>query len=275
MPTQFQNDDIIVCGYPKSGTTWAARLFAEIFHCPVAGFLGSDHDEIAKEGEDRDAPFSLYKSHAQARRIAQHSSRNVIYITRHPFDVAVSMAYHHFDFTYGYPRLRDFLRSLPAGIRIHDLVRESRRKFVREESHETKLKIAVNALCVGDCFVNPVFQVPWPDQVQPFINWQDEGVAPVVIRYEDLLADPAAACKKVCDHFHYESPTALIQRAIDNQSFERKRKESRRNVKHLRKGQAGSGMEELSLRLREQILRACGDVMSALDYTADSQIEKS
>jgi len=275
MPNQFQNDDILVCGYPKSGTTWAARLFAEIFRCPVAGFLGSDHDEIAKEGDDRDAPYSLYKSHAQAQRIAQHPSNNAIYITRHPFDVAVSLAYHHFEFSYGYPRLRDMLRPMPAGIRIHEMLRRCRKQLVPAESHATKLKIAVNALCAGDCFVNPVLSKSWPEQVRPFIDWQSNAPAPVVIRYEDLLANPAAACEKVYAHFHYVCSAETIQQAIDNQSFEKKRKEGERNTKHLRKGQAGSGMQELSAHCRERILDECGDVMSALGYTEDSQIEAS
>jgi hypothetical protein len=42
--------DVVVAGYPKSGTTWVVQLVAELIGGPVVGFWDSGHDEIAREG---------------------------------------------------------------------------------------------------------------------------------------------------------------------------------------------------------------------------------
>lgn len=63
MSAQAPHRTVIVSGYPKSGNTWTTRLVAEAIGCPVKGFWGSDHNEIAIEGAERDSEFLVYMSH--------------------------------------------------------------------------------------------------------------------------------------------------------------------------------------------------------------------
>ena len=87
---------IIIAGYPKSGNTWLTRLVANLVDCPVAGFWGSDHDEIASEGASRMSEFECYKAHQTYEDLIQCSDWSgdcsVIYIIRDPRDVALSGA---------------------------------------------------------------------------------------------------------------------------------------------------------------------------------------
>jgi len=58
--------NIFIIGYPKSGTTWLARLLAEIIACPCKGYWGkrrTNRDEYATEGLKRKSEFRVWKGH--------------------------------------------------------------------------------------------------------------------------------------------------------------------------------------------------------------------
>ena len=84
--------DIVIVGYPKSGNTWVTRLVAEIVECPVAGFLGSDHDEIAREGLRRKSEYQCLKAHHQLHELRAFNPDNkkIIYVIRDPRDICIS-----------------------------------------------------------------------------------------------------------------------------------------------------------------------------------------
>lgn len=55
---------IYVIAYPKSGSTWATRLFGEVLQCPTGGRNPSqDKYEIATEGKDRVSDWEVRKGH--------------------------------------------------------------------------------------------------------------------------------------------------------------------------------------------------------------------
>lgn len=84
--------DIIIVGYPNSGNTWVTRLVAELVGCPVVGFLGSDHNEIAIEGLQRKLPFQCFKSHHQLHELRdiKTNTKIIIYVVREPRDICIS-----------------------------------------------------------------------------------------------------------------------------------------------------------------------------------------
>lgn len=89
--------NIVVCGYPKSGNTWLARLLAEAIDCPSAGYFLLPHwDEIAIEGTDRVSTYKIWKTHSGPEIIDSKAIEigKVIYIVRNVLDVVVSATYY-------------------------------------------------------------------------------------------------------------------------------------------------------------------------------------
>jgi hypothetical protein len=80
--------EIVVLAYPKSGSTWLARLLGDLLNAPVAGDPG--FKPLAEEGADRTGDFIIRQSHLLERG----DKRYIIGILRDPRDVAVSAAYY-------------------------------------------------------------------------------------------------------------------------------------------------------------------------------------
>ncbi len=93
--------NIIIVGYPKSGTTWLSRLVAELVSCPLQGDWGfEDLNAPYKEGQNRTSEFQVFKSHHTFQEIKSASNldiHKIIYIIRDPRDVVIS-GVHYFNF---------------------------------------------------------------------------------------------------------------------------------------------------------------------------------
>ena len=108
--------EIVVTGFPKSGSTWLARLLGELCQCPVTG-VGSAHP-IAEEGQDRESdnvvrqlhlkPTSIYGTDRPpnvwesavdnawwfGEELWNKEETRIIHIIRDPRDVAVSVYFY-------------------------------------------------------------------------------------------------------------------------------------------------------------------------------------
>jgi Sulfotransferase domain len=233
--------DVVVAGYPKSGTTWVVQLVAELISGPVVGFWDSGHEEIACEGLDRRSEFRCFKSHHQLCELRSAQSRRetaVIYVIRDPRDVAISAA-HYFRVTRWpavaaafCPTLKRLYRGLAAKI--------------APASTAYRVDRMVDAVLYGSKHVHHWMRVPWKAHYEPFVAGKRFW-----LRYEDLLAEPERQCARILSYLEYDRSRREIRAAVENQSF-RKRRDAAlrggdsRRVKHLRDGTSGQWRRHLT-----------------------------
>lgn len=253
---------VLVVGYPKSGCTWATRLVAELIGCPVAGFWQSEKKEIAIEGEDRISEYRCYKSHHQLAELGNLSNEPdtwLVYILRDPRDIAISSA-NHFQFD-RFPELAGFFRRFRRGAKLyrHTL-------YPLLVRHNYRLEEMTTALLHGSARVHNWVRVSWRDHWRPY---QAAGVP--IIRYEDLLAAPLAECTRILGHLGLTRSNDQIARAVENQSFLRKKQtlleqgETGR-AKFLRTGTSGQWREHLPPVLQQRFTDELGPDLEFWNY---------
>ena len=93
--------NIVIVGYPKSGTNWLSRLIAEVLQCNFLGDWGFDTINASRiERNNNTSEFQIYKSHHIINDIKNASDKEIskiIYIVRDPRDIVISGA-HFFSF---------------------------------------------------------------------------------------------------------------------------------------------------------------------------------
>uniref|UniRef100_G1U4V2 Sulfotransferase n=1 Tax=Oryctolagus cuniculus TaxID=9986 RepID=G1U4V2_RABIT len=106
---QFQDTDVLLATFPKSGTTWMQQILSLIFcegdlrpihHCPSwARMPWLEHISFQGFLAQMDpARPRLLTTHLQARALApalKKSNARVVYVARHPKDVLVSFYHFH------------------------------------------------------------------------------------------------------------------------------------------------------------------------------------
>jgi Sulfotransferase domain len=255
--------NIIVAGYPKSGCTWATRLVAELVGCPVAGFWRRDKDEIAVEGEERASDYRCYKSHHQLAELGvqpKDSANWIIYILRDPRDIAISAA-SHFQFD-RFPKLAALFRRVRRGEKLY---RHTLYPLLVRQDY--RLERMTEALLDGSAEVNNWLRVSWKDHWRPYY----EAGMPI-IRYEDLLVSPEAEVERILHHLGIQRTPGEIARAVQNQSFERKKEtllcrgETGR-AKFLRVGKSGQWHAKLPVTLQARFSNELGAELDQWGYS--------
>ncbi len=122
------------------------------------------------------------------------------------------------------------------------------------------------------------FHVPqtyssWSEHV---LSWIDRsGLSPLVLRYEDMVADMGIALRQVSDLLGWNSTAAAIEGAVASTRFDRLQAQERafgfREVKlkeqpFFRKGKAGTWRDTLSVAQVARIEAEHGAVMERLGY---------
>ncbi|MDY8138860.1 sulfotransferase domain-containing protein [Aquimarina sp. 2201CG5-10] len=234
--------NIIIVGYPKSGTTWISRLVAELVQCPLRGDWGyEDFESLYTEGNHRDSSFQCFKSHHEYQEINTVSNltiHKVIYIIRDPRDIVIS-GMHYFRFTTRYI-------SVLKRIRLHTLEQFLREKFNQNLSLKKKKKRMIQAVLYKGKNVNRWLKPSWKKHYQGYLN---KNI--LFITYENLLNSPKTECDKIMKYLDIVTTSDHIKQSIEKQSFRKRKKEVLRQddsslKKLIRKGSSGYWKEEFT-----------------------------
>jgi len=267
-----------LASYPKSGNTWL-RLFlanylagakAPVPINKVENYATGDSDATlyrAAHGpafnplddkaslQGRDAAFrllssngadvNLVKTHNKNKRIGQLRliqpaiTRRAIYIIRNPLDVAVSYADHY-------------------GLTPEQVADE----------------ISNEATCILPSTTQVrQFNGAWSEHVK---SWTQTAKFPLtVLRYEDMLKDPAAAFAKVMRDLGAPVDQARLDAAVTASSFDEARKQedaggfrekSPASTRFFRSGKTGEGEKVLSPETIDRIIADHRPVMKKFGY---------
>jgi hypothetical protein len=251
--------NIVICGYPKSGTTWLSRLVAELVDCPLVGALGFAPG-AAREGHRRVSQFDCYTSHHTFDSLTSGRLGDffrLIYIVRDPRDVAISAA-HHF-------RVH-LLAEKPGNSRA---VAALKIRVNRAVPYFVKRRRLIRAVLYGDSALSYWLATPWLRHYLPFKQSDT-----LILKYEELLDDPTARCVEILSYLGVERSAERIEAAIHEQSFRKQKawfKSQGLTAEYafLRRGSCGYWRDELSRGEKQLFVDELGSELAALSYPID------
>lgn len=226
--------NILIVGYPKSGTNWLSRLVAEVLQCDFLGDWGFDTLNASRiERNNNASEFQVYKSHHTNDEIKNASKKEIykiIYIVRDPRDIVISGA--HF-FSFPSP-INSFLRK----VRLT--------QFIKPLSMEKRKKEMIKAVLFGNKIITPWLEVPWVKHYQEYLQKEV-----LFIKYEDLLKNPENEIENILNFLDLAINPEHIKESIYNQSFDKRQKEVLEQdhtnlIKLVRKGETGYWKNEFT-----------------------------
>ena len=247
---------VVVCGYPKSGTSWLTRLTADLLGCEVLGMWGKKIRE-EPELEKNSIFFECYKSHLPANyfqnaKINHIYPDKIIYIVRDPRDVIISAA-HYFNVSPFYLRWKDALKKYRLR-RIFSF-------FFNRTDYQTALEIVTE----GGDIVN--MNIPWDVHVQGFA---DEGH--LIVHYEELLSNPLNELGKIQNFIGIKHDSQHMKAVVKKNSFHEMkskyiREKNKKKIRFLRKGEAGQWRTRLSRDQVQKIHQTLGKTLAEQGYS--------
>lgn len=272
---------ILVASYPKSGNTWTRIILERLIQGPDLpinsmnkALGGGGRRRIFDQFSPVDAsdllPDEIVGFHAEVYRrfaavadgrafikVHEVACRHgmwiyppecveaVVYLVRHPFDVAVSAA-HHF------------------GQSVEKMV-----DFMADES----------VLPSATSWLPGVIPMPYGTWSENVLSWIDASPFRMEwARYEDIHADTLGQFMRLANVIGLYPEEAHLARVAEASRFDALKKEEEQegfrerpvsSPRFFRSGRPGSWEGVLSRELREKIVRDHGPVMERLGYTAD------
>ncbi len=245
------DDDVFIVSYPKSGNTFLRFLVGRLINPHVRitfsniGYYIPDihyFPDIYKYASKQNINLNrgrILKSH----ECFDPRYKNLIYLIRDPRDVAVSYWYHYLNVK---------------------LIDESYSKDIFYKKY-----IEGGLDMYGS----------WMENVGSWLGAREDTSGFLLIRYEDLLADPTAEAIKICNHLQIQSSTSLIENAVKNSSFEEMQnlertasitwkplKRTRKDIPFVRKGRSGQWKNELPSTISNEIEQKWYRLLKKLNY---------
>ena len=184
-----------------------------------------------------------------------------IYIVRHPMDTMIS--------NLNYLFARHVVNKDPA---LNEKIKQAYiEEFIRLGGDPNWVKIGFGS---------------WIDHVRSWVG-NDPGFPSLVLRYEDLLAQPAAHLRRIADFIHIQKSSDEIETAVDHSTFDRMQKIEEGELasrtpgffmsensettiqagcRFMNRGKAGEGEKELTHAQREKFQEKFGSTMEWVGY---------
>jgi hypothetical protein len=229
-------DDVFLTSYPRSGNTWTRFLVGNLVH---------SHEPVTFLNIERLVPDMYKHSDRSLRRLARprilksHECfdpryQKIIYVVRDPRDVAVSN--YHWEMKQ---------RSMGENYPIETFI---------------------------DRWMEPVWWPRlgcWGDHVTSWLSTRHNRDGFLLLRYEDMLADPARELAKAARFFNIDASPERLAQAVELSSSARMRR--------LEKEQGGRWVQTRDTRQDKQFVRnaASGDWRAILPAASVWKIEKA
>ncbi|MEZ4670948.1 MAG: sulfotransferase domain-containing protein [Anaerolineae bacterium] len=236
----FDESDIFVVSYPRSGNNWFQYLIFEIIYgvnihiAPLKLLQELSIDLNFKQSYTRYRTPCFFKSH----NLPLPEYRRVVYLLRDGRDAMVSY-FHHIKATNG----------------IEDL---DELDVLRNGTYLTYGK--------------------WQDHVEQWLEnpYQSDML---MIKYRDLMNDPIATLNKFCAFAGVERDTDFIEQAVARTSFSVMQntekvagwapKDYPKDKHFVRRGKVGSYKDEMSPEVLKEFLLQAGDTLRKVGYEID------
>lgn len=232
-----------IVSYPKSGNTWTRFLVAHLINPGTTVDYESIRRQVPDIYQESELQLAALPSPRTLKSHEYFDPRygNVVYIVRDPRDVAVSYFHHHIK-----------TRQIDAG-----------------ESIETFCDRFVSGTLDG--------YGSWGENVGSWLGARQHDTLPfLLIRYEDLLAEPLRELSRLASHLHANAEEDFLNEVIARSSFgemqrlEKQTREafpdSRQDLTFARKGKSGTWKDELPTAAARCIADRWGNLMDTLGY---------
>lgn len=236
--TELADEDVFIVGFMKSGTTWFSNLVAGVIY-------GANSEHI---------PYSLVRD-----LVSNHGARKPYY---RRYCTPMFFRSHNF------PR--------PDYKRVVYILRDGRDVMVSYFHYFRNLQrreIDFLKLVQGGEPMTPRWK--WHHHVEAWLSNPYQADL-LIIRYEDLKADPVRELRRFCAFVGVERDDAFLELVVRKASFESMRqKEARYGIGNpqwptdrffVRRGVVGSHKDEMPAEALEAFLQEAGDTLRKLGY---------
>lgn len=235
---QFDDADVFICGYPKSGNTWFQYLITGVvFGCDARYTPDPLIQTIVPDVSDRKF-YLRYQTpcYFKTHLLPQPQYKRIVYLLRDGRDVMVSY-YHH------------------------------QRAMMGEKVDFLEM------VCRG----RSLFPCKWHEHVEAYLSHQPQTQM-LTVRYEDLIADTLGQLRRVCDFIGIDRSESMLQSAREQASFQAMRDKEQTplwvkrpkwkdaNEFFVRRGVVGSYKDEMSPEVLEALLDAAGPTLKKCGY---------